>query len=278
MTPVQHTSTSFTVLNCTRLSNTRLISHFYNYSSQRPTIRKPCRVPEDAMANQLFEASMCNYVHVRFAASWWSPPNHCCTVYRMTPYTPRLFWAGNEFAPDLKIDEIPAQDFLQDHYIGALTKLATYLRDLPNVIGYGTLNEPSPGLSLFSLIICNPFAKNYGDGCFKVLVRGFWILNPTHHYGQGTSTGPTCLCWKQILRMGNEIDFQLFLFPINSNAIVHHTYETFTHTSLVLCAALTNQWCLHLLQSITCNTASSSCSLYYIQLTWTSFHFLHHSF
>jgi hypothetical protein len=56
-----------------------------------------------------------------------------------------LFFAGNDFAPELKVEGIPIQEFLQSHYINAIKKVAAKLSDLPNVVGYDTLNEPSPG-------------------------------------------------------------------------------------------------------------------------------------
>ena len=56
-----------------------------------------------------------------------------------------LFFAGNDFAPELKVEGIPIQEFLQSHYINAIKKVALKLSDLPNVVGYDTLNEPSPG-------------------------------------------------------------------------------------------------------------------------------------
>jgi hypothetical protein len=37
------------------------------------------------------------------------------------------------------------QEFLQRHYINAIKQIAMRLKDLPNVVGYDTLNEPSPG-------------------------------------------------------------------------------------------------------------------------------------
>jgi hypothetical protein len=57
-----------------------------------------------------------------------------------------LFFAGNDFAPQLKVDGIPIQEYLQSHYLNAIKQAALRLRDLPNVIGYDTLNEPSSGL------------------------------------------------------------------------------------------------------------------------------------
>ena len=56
-----------------------------------------------------------------------------------------LFFGGNDFAPHTRIDGIPAQEFLQSHYINAMMQVANKLADLPNVIGYNTLNEPARG-------------------------------------------------------------------------------------------------------------------------------------
>lgn len=57
-----------------------------------------------------------------------------------------LFFAGNDFAPQLMVDGILVQEYLQSHYLNAIKQVALRLRDLPNVIGYDTLNEPSSGL------------------------------------------------------------------------------------------------------------------------------------
>ncbi len=56
-----------------------------------------------------------------------------------------LFWAGQDFAPEVKIDGQYFSDFLQEHYIQAMGKIAERLKDLPNVIGFDTMNEPSAG-------------------------------------------------------------------------------------------------------------------------------------
>ncbi|MHC1739533.1 MAG: cellulase family glycosylhydrolase [Anaerolineaceae bacterium] len=56
-----------------------------------------------------------------------------------------LFFAGNDYAPRTTIQGIPAQQFLQDHYLNAVKKVVQKLKGLPNVIGYDTLNEPSCG-------------------------------------------------------------------------------------------------------------------------------------
>lgn len=56
-----------------------------------------------------------------------------------------LLFAGSDFAPSLQMEGEPVSEFLQRHYVAALVKLARALRGLPNVIGYGTMNEPSAG-------------------------------------------------------------------------------------------------------------------------------------
>ncbi len=56
-----------------------------------------------------------------------------------------LFFAGNDFAPQLKVDGEPIQDYLQQHYIAAMQQVAWRLKDLPNVFGFDTLNEPNNG-------------------------------------------------------------------------------------------------------------------------------------
>ncbi|AXQ31277.1 endoglucanase [Solimonas sp. K1W22B-7] len=55
------------------------------------------------------------------------------------------FFAGKTFTPDWKIDGINVQDYLQDHYCGSMRALAERVVDLPNVIGFDTLNEPGLG-------------------------------------------------------------------------------------------------------------------------------------
>jgi len=56
-----------------------------------------------------------------------------------------LFFGGNDFAPWTMVDGEPVQEFLQRHYVNAIKQVALRLRGLSNVVGYDTLNEPSPG-------------------------------------------------------------------------------------------------------------------------------------
>ncbi|NLG85319.1 MAG: cellulase family glycosylhydrolase [Firmicutes bacterium] len=56
-----------------------------------------------------------------------------------------LFFAGNDFAPGLKVDGLPIQEYLQSHYLEAMARVAACLKDLPHVLGYEAMNEPAAG-------------------------------------------------------------------------------------------------------------------------------------
>jgi len=56
-----------------------------------------------------------------------------------------LFFGGNDFAPKTMVGDQPIQDYLQEHYIASMMMLAEELRDLPNVVGFELMNEPSAG-------------------------------------------------------------------------------------------------------------------------------------
>ncbi len=56
-----------------------------------------------------------------------------------------LFFAGGDFAPRMIIDGLNVQDYMQEHYFGAMREIARRVRDVPNVIGFDSLNEPMPG-------------------------------------------------------------------------------------------------------------------------------------
>jgi hypothetical protein len=71
-------------------------------------------------------------------------PTNYGKLANLTMWT--LFFAGNDLAPQTKVGGVPIQEYLQGHYISAIKQVAQRLKDLPNVVGYDTLNEPSPGL------------------------------------------------------------------------------------------------------------------------------------
>ncbi len=56
-----------------------------------------------------------------------------------------LFFAGRDFAPGLTIDGVNVQDYMLEHYLGSMREIARRIRDLPNVMGFDSLNEPTPG-------------------------------------------------------------------------------------------------------------------------------------
>lgn len=56
-----------------------------------------------------------------------------------------LFFAGNDFAPNTKIGGSTVQEFLQSHFINAMTVVAETLVGCPNLVGFDSLNEPSSG-------------------------------------------------------------------------------------------------------------------------------------
>ncbi|TGK59352.1 glycosyl hydrolase family 35 [Leptospira wolffii] len=56
-----------------------------------------------------------------------------------------LFFGGRTFAPKMNIRGKNVETFLQDHYIEAMCKIAKKVSKYKNVIGFDSLNEPSPG-------------------------------------------------------------------------------------------------------------------------------------
>lgn len=57
-----------------------------------------------------------------------------------------LFFGGRDFSPQFLIDGRNVQDYLQDHYLGAMREVALRVRHLPHVLGFDTLNEPGEGM------------------------------------------------------------------------------------------------------------------------------------
>ena len=56
-----------------------------------------------------------------------------------------LFWGGRLFTPDFMIDGCNVQDHLQGAYLGCVEQIAQRISDLPNILGFDTLNEPGIG-------------------------------------------------------------------------------------------------------------------------------------
>jgi hypothetical protein len=85
-----------------------------------------------------------------------------------------LFFGGNDFAPQTKVDGVPIQEYLQGHYINAIKQIALRLKDLPNVVGYDTLNEPSSGLIGIADVSDRAGALQKGDSptAFQAMLLG----------------------------------------------------------------------------------------------------------
>jgi hypothetical protein len=56
-----------------------------------------------------------------------------------------LFFAGNDFAPQTRVNGEPVQEYLQRHYVSAFQQVAHCLHGLDCVIGYEVINEPMSG-------------------------------------------------------------------------------------------------------------------------------------
>jgi hypothetical protein len=83
------------------------------------------------------------------------PKLACATMFT-------LFFGGNDFAPELKVDEVPIQEYLQSHYLDAIQQVAIKLKDLDNVVGFDTLNEPSGGWIGWQDLASNEFMYRKG--------------------------------------------------------------------------------------------------------------------
>ncbi|MDR0642329.1 MAG: cellulase family glycosylhydrolase [Treponema sp.] len=56
-----------------------------------------------------------------------------------------LFFAGNYYAPDLRVGGESVQDWLQGHYIAAMRHAYRRLKNCAAIAGWGTMNEPNAG-------------------------------------------------------------------------------------------------------------------------------------
>jgi len=61
-----------------------------------------------------------------------------------------LFFAGNTFAPQVKIEGESAQDYLVERYIAAFRHCFRRLKNCKAIAGWGVMNEPHPGFIGYS--------------------------------------------------------------------------------------------------------------------------------
>ena len=84
-----------------------------------------------------------------------------------------LFFGGRTFTPQFTIDGRNVQDYLQEHYIGAMRAIAERLAPLPHVIGFDSLNEPGEGF------ICEPLLRSHhGDSTGMADLRPGLAISP----------------------------------------------------------------------------------------------------
>ncbi len=108
-----------------------------------------------------------------------------------------LFFGGNDFAPQVNVEGEPIQEFLQRHYIQAIQQVALRLRDLPNVLGYDSMNEPLKGFIGWKNLRGNGSELNLGPSPtpFQSMLLGegipqevpVWKLNPLGLFRAGTT-------------------------------------------------------------------------------------------
>ena len=116
----------------------------------------------------------CGVEAKKFPKMIW-PTNYfkmaCATMFS-------LFWGGAKCAPSCTVHGVQVQEYLQSHYLDAMAKLAKALEGLANVVGFGTMNEPSSGyLGLKNL------DKHYHHGELK------YELAPTPFEGMALADG-----------------------------------------------------------------------------------------
>ncbi|GHU81760.1 hypothetical protein FACS189468_4970 [Spirochaetia bacterium] len=81
-----------------------------------------------------------------------------------------LFFAGNAYAPETRIDGVPAQDWLQKRYLEAYGHCRRRLKHCKAITGWRTMTEPQPGF-----IGCRDLEEweNYAAAAFSLFKEGF---------------------------------------------------------------------------------------------------------
>lgn len=133
-------------------------------------------------------AAVCHQTHGDpFPRMVWPTNNH--KLAAATMWT--LFFGGNDFAPETKIEGEPAQEYLQSHYIAAIRQVAERLADFGHVLGYDTLNEPAAGYIGLSTLEAAPWTLKIGPSPtpFQSMLLGAGIPQAVDVY-ELKATGP----------------------------------------------------------------------------------------
>jgi hypothetical protein len=98
-------------------------------------------------------------------------PSNYTKLAAATMFT--LFFGGNDFAPRTRVDGEAVQEYLQRHYINSMVQVARRLKGLPAVVGYDTLNEPSPGyIGWTDLTSAGPLLLGESPSPFQSMLLG----------------------------------------------------------------------------------------------------------
>ena len=99
-----------------------------------------------------------------------------------------LFFAGDDFAPNSRIEGQSVQTYLQGHYFNAMKQVAERLKGFDHVLGYDSLNEPSSGYIGWQNLATNEATLKLGDmpTPYQSMLLGeglaqsvtHWILTP----------------------------------------------------------------------------------------------------
>ncbi|RPI32507.1 MAG: hypothetical protein EHM70_08790 [Chloroflexota bacterium] len=106
-----------------------------------------------------------------------------------------LFFGGNDFAPRLRIEGVPVQEYLQSHYINAVKQVALCLKDFPHVTGYDTLNEPSAGFIGAADVGGQgkgPLLLGDSPTIFQSMLLGYGYLQAVDVYKMGPAGSKKC--------------------------------------------------------------------------------------
>lgn len=102
-----------------------------------------------------------------------------------------LFFAGDTFAPSAKVGAVSVQQFLQDHYLGAVRAVAERVAPFDHVVGFDTLNEPGSGY--IDKAMNQPMVRAQGlvwtplEGL--AVASGMTRTLPVFAFGQGAVSG-----------------------------------------------------------------------------------------
>ncbi|KAJ8328198.1 hypothetical protein O5D80_003567 [Batrachochytrium dendrobatidis] len=118
-----------------------------------------------------------------------------------------LFFAGRIFAPNCLVSGVNIQDFLQSHYLGAVTALAKAIHATPGlesdvVVGYDTLNEPSSGYigceDITKLMESQELRKGLTPTPLQTMLLGAGIACQNVQVWDVGSFGPTCVATQTV--------------------------------------------------------------------------------